>query len=202
MNHINIFSDIYENNIWGNDNAENYKGTSGDGSTIKYNTKYIFFLQYFIKQNNIKSVADLGCGTFLCGNEIYKNLDILYTGYDAYEKIINNNNMKFENSSKFSFCVLDILNNKTNIEPADLCILKDILQHWLITEIYEFLDYIVSSKKFKYILICNCSNQTSDNLDNPQRNSALSANFLPLRKYNPKILFTYNTKEVSIIDCQ
>jgi hypothetical protein len=76
-----IFTYIYENKIWG--------GTSGDGSTIEYNiSDYIPFLKNFIIDNNIKTVVDIGCGDFQCGEQIYNELDILYTGYEAYLKLI------------------------------------------------------------------------------------------------------------------
>jgi hypothetical protein len=69
----------------------------------------------------------------------------------------------------------------------------------MMDEIYTFLDYLVTNKTFKYILICNCCNQTKDNPDNEGRSTPLSIDFLPLKKYNPVKLYKYNTKEVSVI---
>ena len=34
----NIFTNIYEKNIWGNNKNKKYSGSSGGGSTIQYNT--------------------------------------------------------------------------------------------------------------------------------------------------------------------
>lgn len=78
---------------YGGDNKNNnYKGSSGDGSAINYNKNtYIPFLQNFINDNNIKTVVDLGCGDFICRPSIYDNLDILYTGYDVYNNVTQNN---------------------------------------------------------------------------------------------------------------
>jgi trans-aconitate methyltransferase len=192
----NYFTNVYENNIWGNNNSKTYKGSSGEGSSTNYNTEYIPFLQNFIKKFSIKSICDLGCGDWQCGNEIYNELDVNYTGYDVYKKMIDTN---IQEHPKYTFECLDFQANPDLIKSADLIILKDVLQHWKMDEIYSFLDKITTTKKFKYILICNCSNQTIDNPENLGRSTSLSANYLPLKKYNPHILFTYKTKEVSLI---
>ena len=72
--HITIFTDIYENCVWGNNNESEYSGTSGLGSEINYNKDYIFFLKKFIVENNISKITDLGCGDFKCGKAIYDDL--------------------------------------------------------------------------------------------------------------------------------
>ncbi len=196
-----VFTHIYEQKIWGNNCIDEYNGSSGDGSNVDYNKQtYIPFLKWFIKHKNIKTVIDLGCGDFRCGSLIYDDLDVLYTGYDAYKKMINYNSSKHA-SPKYTFMHLDFCNNKENIINGDLCILKDVIQHWSLQYIYNFLDYLISNKKFKYILICNCCNQTKDNtdIDNGQFRE-LSCDYLPLKKYNAKKIYKYQTKEVSIIE--
>lgn len=199
-NHINFFTEIYENCSWGDNNEETYKGTSGGGSSIEYNDKkYIPFLKNLIVTLNIGSIIDLGCGDFRCGKLIYDDIDnINYYGYDAYDKVIeyNKSNHKLD---KYNFYHLDIFNKKEELINGDLCILKDILQHWKLNEIYTFMDYIIENKKYKYILLVNCCNQKEDNPENEERSTPLSIKFLPLKKYNPELLFYYNHKEVSII---
>jgi len=104
---------------------------------------------------------------------------------------------------KYSFIHLDFCNKKEDIVSGDLCILKDVLQHWSLKDIYACLDYLSSTQKFKYILICNCCNQYVDNTDiNNGYWRELSSDFFPLKKYNAKKLYTYNTKEVSVIEIQ
>jgi len=79
--------------------------------------------------------------------------------------------------------------------------LKDVIQHWSLDNIHTFLDYLVEEKKFKYILICNCCYQTSDNIDIVNgENRQLSCDYLPLKKYNPTKLYNYHSKEVSVIE--
>ena len=73
--------------------------------------------------------------------------------------------------------------------------------HWSLDKIYNFLDYIVENKKFKYIIICNDCLQIEDNTNiNDGEFRELSANFYPLKKYNPVILYNYQPKkELSLI---
>jgi len=195
------FTAIYEDNIW--NELENYTSNSGDGSDLNYNINtFIPFLKDFILKNNIRSVTDLGCGDFVCGPYIYDDLELKYYGYDTYSKIIEKNN-SIHNDSKYSFTQLDIFNEWKNIISTDLCIIKDVLQHWRLADIYTFLDNIMISKKFKYIIICNCCDQIKDNPDLLITGGfrPLSASFFPLKRYSAKIIFRYNTKEVSLITC-
>jgi hypothetical protein len=195
------FTNVYKTNVWGNDNNNEYNGSSGCGSEISYNIDtYIPFLKKFILDNNIKNLVDLGCGNFLCGKLIYDDLDILYTGYDTYKKVVDYNSKNYS-LPKYSFIHLDICSNKESIISGELCILKDILMHWSLDNIYTFLDYLVESKKFKYILICNDCEQTEDNTD--IRNGEfrhLSCDYFPLKKYNTKKLYNYHVKEVFVIE--
>ena len=196
-----VFTNIYETKKWGDNNNSEYSGTSGGGSSLEYNKNtYIPFLKKFISDNKIKTVVDLGCGDFQCGKLIYDDLDILYTGYDVYKKVVDYNSKQYS-PPKYSFIHLDFCNDKELIIDGDLCILKDVLQHWSLDNIYTFLDYVVEHKKFKYILICNCCNQLQDNRDIQNGETGeLSCNLFPLKKYNPKKLYNYMTKEVSVIE--
>ena len=204
---IEEFNYIYENKIWGDDFNKYYSGSSGGGSEVDYNIhEYIPFIQTFIETNNIEiksvgfsinPVCDLGCGS---GKLIYPIFDILkikYYGYDCYSKVILHNKIKY-NEPKYNFIYLDFFSNYNNIIESGLIILKDVLQHWKTTQIIYFLDKIIELKKAKYILICNCYvNQKCDRF--VDSDGALCAEFFPLKKYTPKILLRYNTKEVSLI---
>jgi hypothetical protein len=193
-----VFTKVYENNLWGANEHPDYRGTSGPGSEIDYNKDtYVPFLKQFIQEHEIRSVADLGCGNFKCGSLIYDDLSVEYFGYETYEKLVKTNQLRYP---KYSFTHLDFYVKRDQVRSCDLCILKDVIQHWKIEEIYYFLDYLVESKKFKYILLCNCCHQVKDNPRNPDRFTPLSCRFLPLKKYSPVKLYEYDTKEVSVID--
>jgi len=198
-----VFTDVYEKDVWGGGNiSSDYLGNSGEGSEVNVNKDtYYPFLKKFIIDNNVKTVADLGCGDFRGGRLIYDDIDIKYTGYDTYAKLVESHSKTFE-KPKYNFVHLNLYENKEEIKSADLCIIKDVVQHWKLEKIYKFLDYLVESKKFKYILIINCSHQDNDDTDIPDGGfRPLSIEFLPLKKYNPKKLYNYSTKEVSVIEC-
>jgi hypothetical protein len=114
--------------------------------------------------------------------------------------MVEYNKNKFSPNTKFNFIHLDLYNYMDKIKPGELCILKDVLQHWSTKCIDRFLEYLITSKKFKYILICNCCYQ--ENSDSDIKNGDfryLSCDYLPLKKFNPIKLFNYKSKEVSII---
>lgn len=195
-----VFTKVYEEHIWGDDINPNYKGNSGGGSDIGYNINtYVPFLQNFIKENNIQTVVDLGCGDFRCGPYIYNELNIQYTGYDAYKNVIDFHKKNYT-LPKYNFIHSEFYGHKEDIESGDLCILKDVVQHWSLECIYTFLDYLVESKKFKYILLICCCSQTEDNPEIVNGGyRPLHSRFFPLKKYNCKPIYYYHTKEVCLI---
>jgi hypothetical protein len=194
------FVTVYENKEWGDNAHEGYSGSSGPGSSLQFNRQtYIPFLKDFIVRHNIKSVVDLGCGDFQCGEMIYHDLDVTYTGYDVYHKLIENHKKTFF-APKYSFIHLDFCSQKDHVVNSDLCILKDVLQHWSLDNINTVLTYFIQHKKFKFILICNCSAQTTDNVDIRDGGfRPLNSDYLPLKKYKCQKLYTYHGKEVSVI---
>jgi hypothetical protein len=197
-NYSKVFTNIYKNKIWSDD----INNLSGPGSSIYLNNEtYIPFLKKFIIDNNIKSIVDLGCGDFVCGKLIYDDIqDIKYYGYDIYEDIIKKHRETYKNS-KYEFNYLDIINEKDKIINSDLCIIKDVLQHWPLNDIYIFLDYLCNNYKFKYILITNCCNQQQNNTNIKIGDfRPLSCDFFPLKRYRPIKLYNYSTKEVSVIN--
>jgi len=197
VNYVEHFTQIYETCAWDDNKDPLYRGSSGGGSTIDYNKDtYVPCMRQLMRNRGIKTVADLGCGDFVCGPLIYDDTDIIVHGYDAYAAVVEANRARHP---QHKFTHLDIFANRAQIEPADLCILKDVLQHWLIPDIYVFLDDIVASGKFKYILVCNCCGQTEDDPDNSHLSTGLSCDFLPLKRYAATKLFNYGTKEVSVI---
>lgn len=199
----NIFTKIYDECIWGNNKNLNYNGSSGHGSSIEINKNtYVPFLINFITNNNIKTVIDLGCGDFICGPLIYDNFsDIKYYGYDIYGKLITYNKQKYHSTCKYNFIKLDFYNNPEEIINGDLYIIKDVIIHWSLNAIYTFLDYLIERKKVKYILLCYCCQNARDNADiNTGEWRPLSYNQLPLKKYNPKKIYNYDKKEVSLIE--
>lgn len=154
----NTFNHIYSNKLWGV-NKEG-KGSSGSGSLISTTTEYRNLLEEFIKNNNINSIVDLGCGDW----EWMKEFDlgnITYTGIDVSSIVIENNN-KLYSTNNIKFINGDA-NNIT--EEVDLIVIKDVLQHLPIHIIIEILSIVKT--KCKYSLITNDYSSKKCNKDIP-----------------------------------
>jgi hypothetical protein len=192
MTHEQIFTDIYRREYWGSNAHPLYRGSSGSGSSIDFNRPYIDWLRSFLIEHKIRTVVDVGCGDFRCGPAIYNGLDIDYVGYDVYADLIAANQRDFAYHFEKRDCFVD------RDLTGDLCILKDVLQHWSTAEIYDFLNSLVG--RFRFIVICNCSRQKRNNKTiRAGLHRQLSADFLPLRYYLAKKVLNYETKEVSVI---
>jgi hypothetical protein len=208
--HIDIFKNVYETCLWGNNNDPLYRGSSGHGSSIEINLPYIRALQNIIRNSStegpgqIRRIVDLGCGDWRCGRTIYddlmndSNLNIEYIGYDAYIGVVNANREKYPD---YNFENIDIYNNREKLMDGDMCILKDVVQHWSNAEITTMLRYLYDSKKYKYILLCNSANQTRDIEDIRTGDfREISSKKYPLNQFPLVSLFYYPpTKEVCII---
>lgn len=182
--HKEIFTEIYEKNIWGG---------SGGGSSPENTVEYRALLQKFLKDHDIKTVVDYGCGDWSFSKLIDWS-DVLYVGMDCVESVVEENFYKFGSENIKFLSPLGVM------VQSDLLILKDVLQHWSNKDIDIFLRSVVNNHK--YILITNTSDQKHDNQDIVNQMRPLSAKFEPLKKYNPQILATIHTtetKEVSLI---
>ena len=177
------FTKIYNTNYW-------IKG-SGAGSYIENTIEYNKYIIDFIKKNNINIITDIGCGDWQSSYLIYQNFDnINYLGLDCVNFIIEKNKNDYP---KYNFDTLDILCNVDLIRDSELYIIKDVLQHWKLNDIYDFLDKLVL-KKFKYIIITNNGNQKCDDSELTAyigNGRGLNCNFLPLKKYNAELLLNY-----------
>lgn len=110
-----IFTDIYTKNLW--------QCGSGTGSKVSATEIYREFLQKYMKEHNIKSVVDYGCGDwqFSC---LIDWTGIDYTGYDIVEHLVKINQRKYGTENiKFEHFT------GQEIKDVDLIICKDVLQH-------------------------------------------------------------------------
>lgn len=181
--YVNEFTKIYDTHYWING--------SGPGSYIENTKVYNAFIIDFIKTHNITTITDIGCGDWQSSHLIYEKLNnIDYLGIDCVESVVQKTKV---NHPKYNFINLDILNNVHLIRDSDLYIIKDVLQHWKLKDIYDFLDKLIL-KNFKYILITNNGNQFNDDLELTEyigNGRGLSSDYLPLKKYNCVPLLNY-----------
>ena len=113
----NIFSKIYKSKEW-NDPF------SGPGSTYDTTKKYVEIVSSIIQKKGITSILDVGCGYWTFSSKINWNSS-KYLGIDVVEETIIYNKQFESDYRKFCCCnILDI-----DIQPYDLVICKDVLQH-------------------------------------------------------------------------
>lgn len=152
---------------------------------------YRAILQAFLKEHDISSVVDFGCGDWQ-SSKLIDWSGIYYQGIDCVDSVVMENHKKYGSKSiLFSTFMLDDV-------CAELLIVKDVFQHWYATDVCTFLDKFAS--KFKYILITNTS--VGETVVGPFGMRPMSAKTYPLNLYNPKIIATITTtetKEISLI---
>lgn len=184
--HNEYFSKIYAGGGWG-------PVQSGGGSSQENTVEYREFLSDFIRENNIKTVYDFGCGDWSFSKLIDWS-NIKYRGIEVVESLVEDLKQYEEENIRFVF--LDDIEKFYKCK-GDLLILKDVLQHWTNKEITTFLDNV--KNQFKFVLISNSLTQSEDWQETPFRNRPLSCKFYPLKKYDVELIANFGEKEVSLI---
>jgi SAM-dependent methyltransferase len=149
-----IFEHIYAINEW--------RYGSGEGSLPINNRGYIRFLQRFMRQNNVRSVLDLGCGDWQFSRLIdWTGID--YLGLDVARPVLAENRAKYARPGvHFEEAPEDF----AGLPAADLLLCKDVLQHWPYADIDRLLPQL---PRFRFALITNCVRDTIQptNVDMP-----------------------------------
>ncbi len=159
--HAQIFDSVYTNKVWGIG--------SGTGSTEQGTRAYRWFLQHFLRSNQVRSVVDLGCGDW----QIARHMDwsgIDYVGIDVSNVILTTTRQHARPG--VSFRQMDA--TREELPKADLLIVKDVLQHWSNTDILGFLPKL---KSYKRALVINGFPPNAMNL--------LNVNIRTSGKYRP-----------------
>lgn len=172
IDYKSVFKNVYENKLWASDGISKYY--SGFGShNITCMNNFLSFINNFIKENNVHSILDFGCGDFNIGRNIKVDM---YYGTDIYDELINYNLEHFEdNTHKFIF------NDESyvNLPSTDLIIIKEVLQHLDNYKIKEILDHLINITN-RYILIIDSS--LTENIENNINYNSYNINELILSK--------------------
>ncbi len=142
-----IFSRIYSRNEW--------LFGSGEGSLPASTGAYRAFLQQFLHDYRIKSVVDAGCGDWQF-SQLIDWTGIEYTGSDVVPDVIEKNQQTFA-APTIQFCCQDLLSEE--LPPADLLILKDVLQHLPFTAISRILSF---APHYRFVLVTNDAATAND----------------------------------------
>lgn len=158
-------------------------------NSLNFNNKfYIKFLNNIIKDNNISSIMDIGCGNW----EIYENIhleNIRYLGIDIDENIINKNLQKYGNENT-KFMKKNIL-DYNELPKAELFILKDVIQTMSNYDIKNIIKKIEKLKP-KIIIITSTILPYSIKYDFSNENSLFRPINLEHKPFNYKFYNKYS----------
>jgi SAM-dependent methyltransferase len=137
-----IFSKIYERHDWLGSSR------SGPGSDPERTVEYRKLLQQFLKEHNIRSVVDLGCGDW-SSSRLVDWTGIDYIGVDVAESVVTANQACYGRSN-ISFRCVDA--TRQPLPEADLLIAKEVLQHLPIADVQTILE---KAKSYPFALVVN-----------------------------------------------
>lgn len=135
------FEKIYRTKAWGDNGQPFYSGPGSHGPTADL---YCEAVISFIKEQRVQSVVDFGCGDFAVGRRIVEATDVRYTGVDVVSDLIEHHK-KTVHDPRVSFRCADI--TKDPLPPADLCLIRQVLQHLANPEIAKVLGRLDSYPK-------------------------------------------------------
>ncbi|MBX7065936.1 MAG: methyltransferase domain-containing protein [Parachlamydiales bacterium] len=149
-----LFTSIYEKWPWYEE------GFSISGSQIEITQEYVDFLQQFLKENQIRTVVDIGCGDWSFSRYIDWS-GVEYLGIDIVKMVIDRNEKLFANDS-IQFIYGDA--KEIDLPEADLMVCKDVFQH-LSNE--DILALLKQTHKFKHCLVTNFVDPNTLSSSNP-----------------------------------
>jgi SAM-dependent methyltransferase len=127
------FATPYAHGYWGR--IQNQPYFSGTGSLPENVGPYLRLVSEYIRANAIRSVVDLGCGDFRASGALDLN-GASYLGVDIVSRMIDYNARHFA-SDQVRFVRLDF--GRDGLPAADLCLIKQVLQHWSNADILTLL---------------------------------------------------------------
>lgn len=138
-----IFDDIYLHDRW--------NGGSGPGSFEENTRSYRSVLQKLFDRGDINTILDVGCGDWQIMRHMSLPNSKRYAGYDVSELVISSNIAAYA-SECVEFNLYD--GEFDSLPTADLCVIKDVLQHLSQERVESF---IANMRKYKYVIITNCT---------------------------------------------
>lgn len=136
---------VYNNNLWGSGTSRFYSGEGSHHPDLV--NPYIEVVKFFLNSFDYPiTVADLGCGDFNIGKQLY-NFTNKYIAVDIVPDLIRYNQEEFQ-AENLEFYSLDLA--KDNLPLADCALIRQVLQHISNAEVQSILDKLTV---YKYIII-------------------------------------------------
>jgi Methyltransferase domain len=139
-----VFEAIYRRSLWGE--AADGQAYSGSGTYDPSVETYVAFLRNFIKERQVKSIVEIGCGDFAVGRQYADDVQS-YLGVDVSAFVIERNKAAFGREG-VSFECADA--SEQDFPRSDLCIIRQVLQHLDNAAIVRIL---ARSKAHGYVLV-------------------------------------------------
>ena len=141
-----IFTEIYEHNIWGGEQGVFFSGTGSNDPRVEI---YISNLAAFIQENQIKTITDLGCGDFSVMQKVLDRVDhqVEYIGIDIVKDLIDFNNSNYA-TERIRFQQANIIDDA--LPEGELVLVRQVLQHLSNAQISAILRKIA---KYKWALL-------------------------------------------------
>lgn len=143
-----VFDLIYRNGAWGKDSAGN--SISGSGShNNRLKNPYIKTVKEILQRNDLKVIADLGCGDFNVGKHFVEDCE-RYIACDISNVILDRNRKNFT-LDKVEFHNIDIADDE--LPSGDIAFVRQVLQHMSNDDIMRFLNKIRNTSPYKFLLV-------------------------------------------------
>ena len=138
-----IFTEVYQNHRWGGEIEDYYSGSGSDEVLARPHAEAV---RRFIRENQVRSIVDLGCGDFRVGSRV-KVDGVTYLGVDVVPTLIARDQEKYARD-EVSFACLDIITD--DLPDADLCLIRQVFQHLSNDQICGILPKL---HQYRYVLI-------------------------------------------------
>jgi SAM-dependent methyltransferase len=123
---------VYAAGGWG----EGETFDSGSGSRGEPAARYVDAVRSLIREHDVHTAVDIGCGDFRVAREFAGNLSH-YRGVDVVPDLIARNRAVYGGST-VEFSVLDA--TREELPDAELCLIRQVLQHLSNRQISAILD--------------------------------------------------------------
>lgn len=169
------FARIYEDEDWVRKGAEEKRDLPGEqarsglGSREDTTREFRAVLEDFLRDHDITSVVDAGCGHWPSGYQRFVNWQgVHYTGLDIVDTVVAENNLYLAQPEAHGLAsaTCRVGNVSTPLPKADLLLVKDVLMHLPNDAVQAFLrsNVDVRAPRFRAVLVVQ--NEVPINLRN------------------------------------
>jgi SAM-dependent methyltransferase len=138
---LDAFRRIYETDHW--------NGGSGEGSAVEATEAYRRVLETVVASSDVRTIVDAGCGDWQF-SRLVDWAGKRYVGVDIVPEVVAANRAAFARDT-VDFVAADIRTEQ--LPAADLLVCKDVLQHWDVQSVEQFLARNLT--RYQYALITN-----------------------------------------------